>query len=72
LSLDAKKKKRIQLLLNPAAWAEQTTRRLAAEFERIRKFLASPVCRQIEEDLVETKHLIARLKEYSTERIGIE
>jgi hypothetical protein len=62
LSLDAKKK-RIQLL-HPAVWARQTTRRLTAEFERIQKFLASPASQQIEQDLVDTKRLIARLNEY--------
>lgn len=50
LNLDAEKKKRIQLL-HLAVWARQTTRRLAAEFERIQKFLASPVSQQIEQDL---------------------
>jgi hypothetical protein len=55
---------------NKAEWARRTTRRLAAEFERIQKILASPVCQEIEQDLSDTKRLTSRLNEYLFERVN--
>jgi hypothetical protein len=71
LCWDGRMEKRIGPL-NKAEWARRTTRRLTAEFERIQKFLASPVSQQIEQDLMDTKRLIARLNEYPSTRVGIE
>jgi hypothetical protein len=57
LCRDAWRGKRIGPL-NEAEWARHNAKWTTAEFERLQDFLASPVCQQIEQDLVDTQHLI--------------